>query len=167
MHFSTFFCKAQCGNCKNLLCKNFVKSTHLVLDFNVCCFHEIFSSESEFLVFPHCAVTILCIFSWNAKKIQRVFLITNLRTSLDIIEIVYILQKTLGTWICKFLKKRSASKNFFLWNSTFCWDVFHGFWDVSWKDHIFVGWPAATKFKISEALKFFHRYFSQMIASVK
>ena len=52
-------------------------------------------------------------FSWNAKKIQRVFLITNLRTSLDIIEIVYILQKTLGTWICKFLKKRSASKNFF------------------------------------------------------
>ena len=31
-----------------------MKSTHSVLNYTVCCFHEIFSSESKFLVFPHC-----------------------------------------------------------------------------------------------------------------
>ena len=34
--------------------KNFVKSTYLVLNYTKRCFHEIFSNERKFLVFPQC-----------------------------------------------------------------------------------------------------------------
>ena len=62
----------------NIFGKSFVKSTYVVSKCINSCFTYNFSSESKFLVFPHCGILVLyevLIFTWNLIKVRWMMVI--------------------------------------------------------------------------------------------